>query len=389
MKKIGIIGGGISGLTASYKATKKGYDTVLFEESSITGGRLEYCVSLTSNHFQPHLYNLIKELDMEELSIPFSPKSLGMYVQGKVAPYSSMMKMIEEMPEDASQKINGLIKEAMESDFTVDDPSDNLKELRKISFAEYLKDFPKMAIQRFIMPMMVFTFKEKINLENFSAEYGLFQIRFGMEMAQDNVSTLEEGVRILSDILEKESKERGAKIRLSTEVEKVEKTDKGFKIYFTRLGEKGTIEVENVLFAVPLNVIKEIFPEIEISDQIDYGSTKCLIGEGKLKTDKKMIMGTPANEQNLRFLFQGPYGTQYIYPYFEDKKVDLDAFYKDIEITQERTIENAFALLGPGADLPKVETNVKNAYLCSDYYYYPLIETSIVTAKKAVEKISS
>ena len=49
--KVGIIGAGIAGLTAAYRLSKKGINSILFEKESNTGGKVEYAVSITTPLF--------------------------------------------------------------------------------------------------------------------------------------------------------------------------------------------------------------------------------------------------------------------------------------------------------------------------------------------------
>ncbi len=387
MKKLAIIGAGISGLTAAYEAGKEDIDTVLFEEGFLAGGRLEYCVSATTPEFQPLVYELIEELGLEGLTVPLPPALLGMYVKGEIMPYSHLPKMIESMPEDQQKVVNEMIGEALQSNFSVKDPSENLKELRKISFAEYLEEFSPKTLKMLVEPMMVFTFLENVGLEDLSAEYGLFQMRFGLEMGKENVSTFEEGIRILADVLEERAQEEGVDIQLESRVTRIEETDNGFKVSYRKSGKKEEMEVEQVVLSTPFSSIKMIFPEIELGEGLSYSETKCFIAQGELKGDEKIIMGVPGNKTNLRFLFAGPYGTHYIYPFKNDEPVDMDVFYKDYRITDEKMIENPMPIMAPDTELPRVETNIDGAYLCGDYYYYPLIETSIATAREAIEKV--
>ncbi|MFW6283161.1 MAG: FAD-dependent oxidoreductase [Minisyncoccales bacterium] len=388
MKKLVIVGGGVSGLTAAYTAGKKNMDAVLLEKSSLPGGRLEYCLSFTSSRFQPQLYKLIEELDLKELTTSFPPSLLGMYVKGNVVPYSELPNMIKKMPKDQQKVINKIMGEAMKSNFNIDNPSENLKKLRNIPFDEYIKDCSPQTIKMFIEPMMTFTFLEEIDMSKFSAEYGLFNIRFGLEMGEDDVFTFDEGVRIIADILQKKAQEKGVTIRTDSKVTKIKKENNHFKIHYDKIDGEKVIEAENVIVSTPLRVTKKIFPEINIPEGASYNKTKCYLLEGEPKEDKQAILGMPGNKANLRFLFSGPYGTHYVYPMKNDKPVDFDAFYKNYEITTEEIIENPFVVIKAGTDLSKIKTNIENAYICGDYYYYPLIETSISTAQKAVEMIN-
>lgn len=389
MKKLAIVGGGICGLHAAYQASKNNVDSVLFEESSLAGGRLEYCVSATSPRFQPQLYNLIKELGLEVLSVPLSPKLLGIFAGDKVMPYSMFPEMIKSMPPDQQQVINGIIGEAMQSNFSVENPSENLIKLRTQSFGEYLKNCSGQVVKMFMEPMMVFTFLEKINMADFSADYGLFNIRFGMEMGGEQTYTFEEGVRILADILQKKAIDKGVDFMLSSRVTKVEKASNSFKIHYQKLNEEKDLEAENVLFAIPLPLIKNIMPEVDLGTGVSYGKTKCYFTEGELRGEEKIIMGMPGNKANLRFLFAGPYNFHYVYPFENDKPVAMDLFYKNCKITGEEIIENTFPIIAPNTKPLEVKTNIEGVFAGGDHYFYPLIETSLVTAQKAIEMVLS
>ena len=73
MKKIGIIGGGISGLAAAFLLKKKGFEVSLFEKSRRVGGNIQtvkinnFLIEYAPNSLlkSPRLVDLIRELDLE------------------------------------------------------------------------------------------------------------------------------------------------------------------------------------------------------------------------------------------------------------------------------------------------------------------------------------
>ena len=73
MKKIGIIGGGISGLAAAFLLKNKGFDVMLFEKSGRVGGNIQtveidgFKIEYAPNSLlkSPRLVDLIKTLDLE------------------------------------------------------------------------------------------------------------------------------------------------------------------------------------------------------------------------------------------------------------------------------------------------------------------------------------
>ena len=72
-KKIGIIGGGISGLTAAFLLKQKGFDVTLFEKSGRVGGNIRtvevdgFKIEYAPNSLlkSPRLVDLIKALNLE------------------------------------------------------------------------------------------------------------------------------------------------------------------------------------------------------------------------------------------------------------------------------------------------------------------------------------
>lgn len=96
MKKIGIIGGGISGLTAAFLLKNKGFDVTLFEKSEQVGGNIrsvkidDFLIEYAPNSLlkSPRLVDLIRELKLETEVLPASVNAKNRYVlqAGNLAP---------------------------------------------------------------------------------------------------------------------------------------------------------------------------------------------------------------------------------------------------------------------------------------------------------------
>lgn len=88
MKKIGIIGGGISGLTAAFLLKDKGFDVTLFEKSECVGGNIQtveiddFLIEYAPNSLlkSPRLVDLIKSLDLEREVLAASATNKKRYV---------------------------------------------------------------------------------------------------------------------------------------------------------------------------------------------------------------------------------------------------------------------------------------------------------------------
>lgn len=387
--KVAIIGGGIAGLTCAYRLNQKGIQCVLFDDSPYTGGRVEYCVSITTPSFQPSLYRLVDELGLKEAEVPFLPTMVGMLMGKDIVGFEDFPKMVAGLPAQEQSYFQKMMGDVMANSFDIDNPGPRLLELRKISFEEYLKDWPPHLKGMLIDPMMGFTFMEKLDLSKFSAEYGLFQMRFGMEMGSGQAHTFEDNVKIITNVLEKRIRDAGSEVRLSSKVEKIEKSGNGFKITYEKERKKDIEEADKVVIATPLNVVAKIFPELNIGQGIFYEPTKCFLVKGRLKTERTAIMGVPgpADVANIRLLFVASPDEHQVYPILNDKPIDFSALYEEYEILGERHMEAAFPILKPNGQAPDIKTNIDGAYLCGDYMYYPTLDCAIKTAENAARLI--
>lgn len=88
MKKIGIIGGGISGLTAAFLLKRKNFDVTLFEKSERVGGNIQtiksdgFTIEYAPNSLlkSPRLIDLVRELNLENDVLAANPTNKKRYV---------------------------------------------------------------------------------------------------------------------------------------------------------------------------------------------------------------------------------------------------------------------------------------------------------------------
>ena len=104
--RVAIIGGGITGLAAAYKLSKKGYDVTIFESSYFLGGQASV-INLSGNKIERgyhHLFKndkeiieLINELGLEN-SLKWFKSSVGMYSNKKLYPFSTPRDLLAYKP---------------------------------------------------------------------------------------------------------------------------------------------------------------------------------------------------------------------------------------------------------------------------------------------------
>src|SRR5258706_13251661 len=101
--KIGIIGGGITGLSAAWTLAKKGHSVIVFEKSKTPGGLGTY-IPVKNNYiesFYHHFFSsdkeivsLARELHIEK-KLTFYPAKTGIFINDKIYPFVSAMDLLQ------------------------------------------------------------------------------------------------------------------------------------------------------------------------------------------------------------------------------------------------------------------------------------------------------
>lgn len=392
LMKIGIIGGGLAGLTCAYRLAQKGIKAVVFEKSVVVGGRVPFCGAVATKKFHFNLISLIEELGLEELEIPLLPKEEGFFTAGGQLMGMGKMPMMAMKSFGVKDmlyfmKLNRFVNGAR---FNVRNPDPKLLELRSISFEEYLKNCPMKVRKIAIEPMKIFTYEN--DLTKISAEFGLTHIRLANELGSGKAFTFEESnIATVTNVLALKLREKGTEVLTIAKVNRVQKEGERFKIIYESGVEKTetVAEVDKVVLATPLTVTKEIFPELGIETDVEYKISKCLFTEGKLKwPEMKFIIGMPGNPANLRALFGVVSYAHLVYPMDDNKPVDLNQLYDEYKISDEQVLNPAMPIVGPKARIPELQTKIEGAYLCGDFYYYPWLETAVDTAETVADLIA-
>lgn len=78
---------------------------------------------------------------------------------------------------------------------------------------------------------------------------------------------------------------------------------------------------------------------------------------------------------------------QQIFPFKLTEGINFNRFYNDYTILEETEEKTPFPVLEPKAEIPELK-QTKGVYYCGDYYFYPHIETAIVTVKHILSEIN-
>ncbi|HEU5424312.1 MAG TPA: FAD-dependent oxidoreductase, partial [Nitrolancea sp.] len=100
--RVGVIGGGILGLTAAYRLAKAGHDVILWERAPRLGGQAAAFPVLDTalEYFYHHLFTSDRDIAalMEELGIGdkllWLPSNVGFYAGGKIYPLNGALDLL-------------------------------------------------------------------------------------------------------------------------------------------------------------------------------------------------------------------------------------------------------------------------------------------------------
>jgi len=392
MIKVGIVGAGLSGLACSWRLTEKGIKTVVFEKESYVGGRTLYSGAISPGKFDLRLNNLIKEIGLQELAISLKKEEIGFFT--KKGEMLDLKEFLNQFKKTFSLTEGLKLLRAFSSinslNLDVENPDSKLPEFREISFEEFLKKYPAKIAGALRETACFFGETEKINPEKMSAEYGLGIVRLANELQSGKAFTFEENnILALTNVLAKKIGEEEGEIITLSEVKKVEKEGEKFKIFFQKAGEEKVEEFDKVVLATPLNVTKDIFPQLGLETDINYFTLKSVFVKGDFKYPGiKVMKGEQGNPANFILLYNLVPAYQLI-NCLPEEEINLDFFYHHWEIINTKIIEDSLPIIGPKSKVPSLKTKIDGAYLVGDFYHHTFMEVSVATAEMVAKMIEA
>jgi hypothetical protein len=204
----------------------------------------------------------------------------------------------------------------------------------------------------------------------------------------------EENLMPMALLLEDYIFKQGAEMHFNSDVELVSPLQTGgFKIDYSSHGEKYSDQVENVVLTLPLPLCQKVMPSMEIVSDVIYKPVVVYLTQGELRhPERSLIIGMRALDKgNIRIFSTTLEYEHIIIPFDSEKDVDFNVLYKNnsCRVLKKQYLKYGWPVRGPKARVPELVTNIKGAYLCGDFYYYGLMETSVCTAQKVAELITS
>lgn len=328
-------------------------------------------------------------MGVEASLTPLGGKNIGIMNSEDIMAITeeNLKKMVASFSKRDQEIFRKMKKDAMKIKINPFEISE-VKECRDMTMENYLQDASEAFIKEVVHVLLNFTFMHPIDLSRISALDGLFHLRIAMEYARPESKTFgkDEGIEIITSILEKKLRDEKVELNTSSQVKKIEDEDGKKLIHFEKNEKDFSEKVDKVLITVPATKVNEIDPELDAGVGIFYEKTEYFFVEGEKRTDKRIILGSPNdNPSNIRFFFDTYNEGQQIFPMNKEKDIDFSRLYESYEIISKSEKSHIFPTFAGGVRAPEIRTNKKNIYLAGDYFYFPIIETALRTTEKAVK----
>lgn len=428
-----IIGGGIAGLTASYKI--KSGKFVLLEKEDKLGGKLKtvreqkFIADVGAQFFLDGFHStfkLIKELKMQNHLNKLNSPQIAFYSDNKIHPVkNSFLSLLKTSFISFKTKLN-LVRMIRKINDIEKNTSFNFynrflgTEHDNISISDWIiENFEEDLLEYFVQPIL--TSLTLSHPEKLSATYGLTLLNYLFR----NVFIFENGMDFLATSLEQKISKR-IKINTMADVKKIEiKNDTIYDVIFVKDGKKQYIKSKNVISAVPLPILlnlidmskdyKKKLKEIEYASAISISlgtkrrifdkSFSILFSRKESKFITAVIESTfkdlifaPKNKGLLNVFINGENANSMLNrsdEWIKNKTInELNKFFPNLKEDEEwfhiDRWKYGIPVHKPGYSkfLPYFNIPIKGLILCGDYLYLPSIEAAVYSGLEAADKLN-
>lgn len=273
MPRVGIIGGGILGLTAAYRLAHLGYPVVLWEQSEQLGGQAAaFPVAGTYlEHFYHHLFMsdraivaLINELGIGD-HLMWIDSNVGFFAQGRIFPLASAGDLLRLGFVNPVDRIRiGLVTLYLQR---ISKESGRWKRFERVTAWEWLR---RAVGPRAFHPVWGAQLRAKFGPRAEDVAMVWFwnkvflrtQSRPGL-LAREQLGYIRGSFNVLIDRLAQAGRERGADIRAGVGLTSLTRSTQGDEPLFTLRDTSGRSEtVDLVLATVPSPILLRLVPDM-------------------------------------------------------------------------------------------------------------------------------
>ncbi|MDG6905390.1 MAG: FAD-dependent oxidoreductase [Nitrososphaerota archaeon] len=376
MKRVAIIGGGISGLSCAYQLSKKGVEFKLFERNQETGGRIkrfiagEMPMSLGAFAFSMNYHNvleLIYEMGFGDKITAGTFGKLGIYTNGrliKVNPVSIIFDRSVSLRTKFDlirlRRLLFRITPALLDDPVFDMPLDRF----------ILNRYSKGVLKDFVEPSVASYFAD--SSKNVSAKYGLRALSASFN-TRELSGTLYPLVEALTSRL-------GGRISLGTRVSEISPHGNSVRVQTDKTAE----EFDYVICCLPVPELEAIGTEI-ILPKVEYEARNAYIVKGRSRYPDVASIVNGDKEYHVDHIF---YRGSYSSVSTVQENPNLEPFFETgVELIYHHRWSYCAPRTKPGETIRKFGTQFPNIFTCGDYVFGGGLESSVRAGKEVARLV--
>jgi protoporphyrinogen oxidase len=289
--RIGIIGCGITGLTAAYVLTKKGHEVELFEEAATVGGiagaeQMDgFYLEKYYHHFfksDKHIISLLEELGIGS-ELLWRESKMGYYTDDMAYEFGTPQSLLKFKPLPFMDKFKfgmSVLRLMRIKDW---------RPLEQVTAKEWLmENAGEKAFEKVWKPLLVTKFGEQYDSISMSWFWGKIRLRgASKESGREVLGYINGSSSFLFERLTQSLEDSGVKINLNCRVQSIKKDREGFTLLTQQCrGEQclpSNGSFERILAAVPLPIFGKlaasILPEnyIDKISAVEHTSVVCMV----------------------------------------------------------------------------------------------------------------
>lgn len=286
--KVGIIGGGIAGLTAAYELAKEGYRVFLFEKEAELGGQAgTFPIEGTRlEKFYHHLFTtdrsiveLIEELGLRD-SLDWLESKVGFFHKGRIYDFVSPLDLLRFKPLSLLDRLRlGFVTLFLQA-------YSNWHRLEKVTAKEWMERYAGKRVHDVIWePLLRAKFGEKADEISMAWLWGKLKVRRSLKgrgIQKEFLGYMKGSFQLIIDELARRIEGMGGRIEINAPAERV--LVEGGKVKGLRIKDSGfEIRKFDVIIAtVPSPVFLKIVPELSgeyaaLLRGVRYQAALCLV----------------------------------------------------------------------------------------------------------------
>jgi protoporphyrinogen oxidase len=282
--KTGVLGGGLTGLTAAYELAKRGHEILLWEKAPYLGGQAStFEVEGTPlERYYHHIFtgdvdmmDLIEELGLSDRMFWLASK-VGFFREGQIYDFVTPLDLLRFRPLPFGQRIRaGLVTLYLQR-------FGDWRDLEDFTAQDWIRRYAgEQAYEVIFAPLLRAKFGEYFEQVTMAWLWSKFKDRVGSRskgMTKELLGYMEGSFQPFIDTLAARIREMGGRILANTPVDRL--TIEGLKIRSVTAG--GVWPVDQVIATVPSFVFLEIAPDLpeEYASrlrEVTYQSALCLV----------------------------------------------------------------------------------------------------------------